>query len=62
MNLLRLYTSIQHQPFNIHEFLFTSSIYNCKLKMEAKKSLLLVLLSELKDSDDEKPTCGKTRL
>ena len=29
--------------------------------MEAKKSILLVLLSELMDSDDEKPTCGKTR-
>ena len=29
--------------------------------MEAKQSLLLVLLSELTDSDDEKPTRGKTR-
>ena len=29
--------------------------------MEAQKSLLLVLLSELMNSDDKKPTRGKTR-
>ena len=69
MNCLRLYSSIQHQvssidgifvPF-IHKFLFTNSNYNRKLKMEAEQYLMLAVLSELMDSDDEKPTRGKAR-
>ena len=35
-------------------FLFTNSIHNVKLKMEAKQSLMLVMLSELMDSANEK--------
>ena len=31
------------------------------MKMEAEQSLMLVVLSELMYSDDEKPTRGKTR-
>ena len=30
---LRLHTSIQYQPPNIHEFQLTNSIYNSKLEM-----------------------------
>ena len=55
---LRFYTSIQlqlptfmeyqlHSFISFYEFLFTISIYNRKLKMEAKQSLMLVVLSEL---------------
>ena len=70
-DFLRFYTSIQHQLANIHGtvavfihnffFLFTNSIYISKLKMEAEQSLILVVLSELMGSNDEKPTRRKTR-
>ena len=70
VDFLRFYTSIQHQLAKIHGavavfihnfFLFTNSIYISKLKMEAEQSLILVVLSELMDSDDKKPTRRKTR-
>lgn len=59
---LRLHTSIQYQPPNIHEFQLTNSIYNSKLEMEAEQTLMLVMLPELINSDDKKPTREKTRL
>ena len=61
MNFIWLYTPVQRQPSNIHEFLFANSICNRKLKMEAEQSLILVVLSELIDSDAEKSTRVKTR-
>ena len=68
--LFTFVTSIQYQPSNIygilvlffHKFLFTNSFYNGKLKMEAEQSLMLAVLSDIMDSNDEKPTRGKTRL
>ena len=46
---------------SINHLTFTNSIYNRKLKMKAEQTLMLVMLPELMDSDDEKPTRGKTR-
>lgn len=59
---LLLHTSIQYQPSNIHEFPLTNSIYNSKLEMEAEQTLMLVMLPELINSDDKKPTREKNRL
>lgn len=42
-------------------FLNTTSIYNCKLTMETEQSAMLVVLSRLIDSDNEKSTSRKTR-
>ena len=61
MNFIWLYTPVQHQPSNIHGFLFANSVCNRKLKVEAEQSLILVVLSELIDSDAEKSTRVKTR-
>ena len=73
MNLLRLHTTIQHQPLKIHgilvsfihKFLFTNSylriqFYHC-IRKRAEESLILVMLPELMDSNDEKPSRGKIR-
>ena len=71
MNCFRLYTSVQHQPFNIHGilvsfihvFLFRNSylrilftIVNWKWRLN---NFLFFVLSESVDSDDEKPTRRK---
>ena len=64
MNFLRLHTSMEYQPSNIHgilvpfiqKFLLTNSIYSRKLKMEIEQPLMLVMLSDLMDLDDEIPT------
>ena len=42
-------------------FLITNSIYNCKLTMETEQSVMLVVLSRLIDSDNEKSTSRKNR-
>ena len=60
--LSEFFTFVQHQLSNIHESLFTNSIYHYKLKIEAEKSLILAVLSKLMDSDDKNSTCRKTRL
>ena len=52
----------QHQFYSSTNSYFTNSIYNRKLKMETAQPFLLVMLSELIDSDDEKPTGRKTKL
>ena len=62
-------TSIQHQPSNIHgilvafihKFLFTNSMYNFKLNMEAEH-LMLILLPELLESDDKKIYSRKNQI
>ena len=65
-----MYTSMQHIPSNIEGILvpFIESSYLRILvygfyrifKMEV--SLILAVLPELMDTDDKKPTSGKTRL
>lgn len=40
----------------ICKLVFTHFVYNCRLKVEAEQYLTIVVLFELMDSDDEKPT------
>ena len=65
MNFLRLCTSIQHQPSNIHgihSFLYSYVqilTNNRKLKKNAEQSVMFLVLSESVDSDDKNLTRGK---
>ena len=51
------------RPSNIHiqHFFSPSSIHSVIFKMAAHKSAVVIVLTKLVDSDDEKPRRGKTR-
>ena len=51
------------RPSNIHiqHFFSLSSIHSVIFKMAAHKSAVVIVLTKLVDSDDEKPRRGKTR-
>ena len=65
-----MYTSMQHIPSNI-EGILVPFIKNSYLRIlvygfyrifKMEVSLILAVLPELMDTDDKKPTSGKTRL